>query len=580
MGLKFTKESMTNCPVHSIPYYGLCAEENCNLTGLICLKCQPQACTETLKHQKISVDEFYEKFLKKLVNSVDFKKLKNFIEQVNKQKNKHSDQLKGLASWQQELITKKLSKFDDRIKEKVEKFKERINNELKRIDSEYNDANSRFNFANLEVPNFTLEEIVKLIEKNKGSNIEMENMASMIKKFSDNEKLVSNRNDMETLIYSKNLNESIQINSTLTEKIQDVQQAIDNKFDLLIKNMFPYKGEQCIFSIREKPFSTNPATLVFKEDLSIKGQKSYTIDSVFAVFIAVDGNTYLATGDSNSPYNIEVINLKTKAIKLLSGHTQHIYIVRHFLQRKTSIDYLISTSSEKNCKIWNLQTYTCYLTLSSCHSGLYLYSALLLFDDHNNQNYIVTSSPNEFMKLWDFSTGKLIREIGNSNDYTYFINSWYSNKEIYIVNANSVNVKLYNIKEPKGVYRVFQAQPNTWHMSAFVEKIGSIDMLFESDGNGYIRIWKIESKILYKTIIIPQSNLRGICFWNETYIIAASSTKNAVIIDITKDVVVGNLTGHTNVLCSVMKINHPLYGESLITAAIDSKVKLWIHPNK
>ena len=53
-----------------------------------------------------------------------------------------------------------------------------------------------------------------------------------------------------------------------------------------------------------------------------------------------------------------------------------------------------------------------------------MYSALLLFDDVNNNNYVVTCSPNDYIKLWSFEKGTFVRDIGSKSDYTYFINSF------------------------------------------------------------------------------------------------------------------------------------------------------------
>ncbi len=102
------------------------------------------------------------------------------------------------------------------------------------------------------------------------------------------------------------------------------------------------------------------------------------------------------------------------------------------------------------------------------------------------------------MKLWDFDSGKFIREIGSTSDYTYFINYWNNNNINYIINANSSNVKIYGINKSKEIYREFLAPQSTWHMSAFVERMNDINYLFESDGNGYLRIWNIEKKEIYK----------------------------------------------------------------------------------
>ena len=193
-----------------------------------------------------------------------------------------------------------------------------------------------------------------------------------------------------------------------------------------------------------------------------------------------------------------------------------------------------------------------------------MYSSLLLFDDINKQNYVVTCSPNDYIKLWNFEKGTFIRNIGSKNDYTYFINSWSHDSKNYIINANADNVKIYGIEKENELYGEYTGKQRTWHMSAFVEKINDIDTLFESDGNGYVRLWNLENNTLIKNIQCPSCSLRGLCLWNQQYIIAASSDKSFKVIDFTKEKFVTSISGqHFNSLCTVKKVRHPKYGESL-----------------
>ena len=39
-------------------------------------------------------------------------------------------------------------------------------------------------------------------------------------------------------------------------------------------------------------------------------------------------------------------------------------------------------------------------------------------------------------------------------------------------------------------------------MSAFIEKLNDVSYLFESSGNGYLRIWNIEKKEFLKVFIL------------------------------------------------------------------------------
>ena len=575
------KGVLRQCPIHHIPYDGVCGEKSC-VYGLICLKCNPKACTQTQKHVLITIDEFYHNFFKNLPNLIDFKLLKKFLETgLIVQKKQLNLQYENFEKWEMNLINNKFESFKERINKKIENFKNKIMEKLTKLNEQFIESNSRYELSGSEeFENINLEETTKSIEKNKNNQKELEKIIALIKKYSDNEKLLTKQKDLENIIYTKTLYDSMQSKSfSVQEKITSFSNKLDSDGKIILSNIFIKKPENGLFSIEGKRFKTNPSTLKFKIDLSTKAQKSFTIDNVIAVYVGYDGNSYLAAPISTT-FEIEIMNLKdSKIVHSLKGHSAHIYIVRHYFQRKSSTDFLISTSSERKVKVWNLKTYECHITLNKCHTGTYLYSALLLFDNINNLNYIVTSCPNEYMKLWDFDSGKFIREIGSTSDYTYFINYWNNNNINYIINANSSNVKIYGINKSKEIYREFLAPQSTWHMSAFVERMNDINYLFESDGNGYLRIWNIEKKEIYKSIQASGCNLRGICFWNDRFIIAASSDKGFKIFDLENNKNIITIHGHESVLCTVQKIMHPVYGESLISSGIDGNIKLWIQKN-
>ena len=575
------KGVLRQCPIHHIPYDGVCGEKSC-VYGLICLKCNPKACTQTQKHVLITIDEFYHNFFKNLPNLIDFKQLKKFLETgLIVQKKQLNLQYENFEKWEMNLINNKFESFKERINKKIENFKNKIMEKLTKLNEQFIESNSRYELSGSEeFENINLEETTKSIEKNKNNQKELEKIIALIKKYSDNEKLLTKQKDLENIIYTKTLYDSMQSKSfSVQEKITSFSNKLDSDGKIILSNIFIKKPENGLFSIEGKRFKTNPSTLKFKIDLSTKAQKSFTIDNVIAVYVGYDGNSYLAAPISTT-FEIEIMNLRdNKIVHSLKGHSAHIYIVRHYFQRKSSTDFLISTSSERKVKVWNLKTYECHITLNKCHTGTYLYSALLLFDNINNLNYIVTSCPNEYMKLWDFDSGKFIREIGSTSDYTYFINYWNNNNINYIINANSSNVKIYGINKSKEIYREFLAPQSTWHMSAFVERMNDINYLFESDGNGYLRIWNIEKKEIYKSIQASGCNLRGICFWNDRFIIAASSDKGFKIFDLENNKNIITIHGHESVLWTVQKIIHPLYGESLISSGIDGNIKLWIQKN-
>ena len=66
--------------------------------------------------------------------------------------------------------------------------------------------------------------------------------------------------------------------------------------------------------------------------------------------------------------------------------------------------------------------------------------------------------------------------------------------------------------------------------------------------------------------------------WNQKYIIVADvSNKSFKIIDLEENKIISDIKGqHTKEVKCIKKINHPVYGESLLSAGKDSSIKLWI----
>lgn len=415
---------------------------------------------------------------------------------------------------------------------------------------------------------------------------EVEAIIGLIKKFSDNEKINKAYKSMEGAMYRKFLDEKRDITATL---IRDKEKSIISKIkeemgELKSNFIQPKQINSYKFEVNNF-FNSNPKNLTTEKVLVEHCQKAYTIDSVFCTFNTHDHKAYLAWTNTEIQFSVGIYDLeKDIPLPVLKGHNQHVYIVRHFYDPRYTTDYLLSTSYDKKAIVWkyNIETaeFSLFLSINTGHSGLYIYSGLILFDFLSDKpqldsSLVITSVPHEQLKIFNFK-GTLIKHIGNKADYTYYINSHFDIKKncFYIINANSAQVKLLDFKDGSTV-RSYVDDTTTWHMSAFVCDLKEESYLFESDGSGYIRIWFYETAKIWKKIHAPSCSLRGFILWNEKYLIAASSDKAYKIFDLDEGTLDTVKTCHENVLCTVQKIIHPNLGECLLTCAIDGKIKLF-----
>ena len=339
----------------------------------------------------------------------------------------------------------------------------------------------------------------------------------------------------------------------------------------------------------------NPKNIHFEKDLS---HDSYSFDesdslftNTFIVFKSID-NIYnlIYTNKINSIISYDLINNK-KIIEIRNAHLKTITNLKNYLDKNNKKDLILSVSyQDNNIKIWNNKNWEALLDIRNINRDGLLKSACFLED--NNQIYIVTSNFNynysfniDPIKIFDL-TGKKIKEIKKSKDVTFFIDCYYNKKcnKNYIVAGNSGNAKSYDYMENKiyckycdndKIYRVY-------HTVIIKDEEGIVDFIALSNDN-YIRIWNFDSGLLLKSIFIINDNilsynmLFSICLWNNEYLFVGSSDETIKLVDINSGNIIKNISNINSVILTIKKINHPKYGECLIThGSRNGQIKLWI----
>ena len=288
--------------------------------------------------------------------------------------------------------------------------------------------------------------------------------------------------------------------------------------------------------------------------------------------------------------------------EIKEAHNKEITNFRYYLDKIKNRDLVLSISSENNeLKIWNINNFECILHLKDVNENQYLNSACIL--NENNQNYIITSNCNWYkksdpIKVFDFN-GNKIKEINNSNDVTFFIDTHYdkNNYQIYILTATSLNVKSYDYKNNK-IYKVYDDNysdkdidnefhlNDNYHRSLIIYESENLVKLAESCVDGHIRIWDFHSgKLLNKILIQKDLDLIGLCLYKNKYLFIGREDENMKLIDLNKGFIITISTDYyrfnDNInIITIKTINHPKYGECLITQTRNiGKIKLWVIKN-
>ena len=392
------------------------------------------------------------------------------------------------------------------------------------------------------------------------------------------------------------LNKIKNINDNFINNISD----INNKFNQQkyinekINNIIHYENKEYTKKIKYK-FQKDPTNLHYKGDIAFANVPNGWND-IFEVFISYkDCKEYFVSPNVNT-FNLDIYdltlnnNLFNNLFISLKGHNSSITTVRYFLNNKNNEEYLISTDNNSNVIIWDINNnYNIKSNFNTLYGNSNL-SCLLIFLENSYDNYIVTSAENKSdindnlaTKVYSFNNGILIKYIKNTNNKKiYYLLSWFNrnNKINYIIQFAEDKIIMSNLLESEQYYELANKEEAP-HLNGFIKYEDKTDYLYSSSTNGYIHIWDLYGLTLRDIInVTNQQPLSNIIQWNNNYIIAADYNNCSFKI-VSKDQT--NLNTRINVinpkhskpLAYIKKINHPIYGESLLSAAMDNTIKLW-----
>ena len=76
--------------------------------------------------------------------------------------------------------------------------------------------------------------------------------------------------------------------------------------------------------------------------------------------------------------------------------------------------------------------------------------------------------------------------------------------------------------------------------------------------DGYIRIWDFHTGENKNSIFSGNKGLIGITFWDDYHLFCGSDNNKLKVIDLEKGIVLNEIKGLKDILCTVQKIEHPL----------------------
>ena len=337
----------------------------------------------------------------------------------------------------------------------------------------------------------------------------------------------------------------------------------------------------------------------FKENIVSHCDCTCGLNESFDIFKSVKNNEHYLIISNRENNNIEIINIISKEIiKSIEGNNSKFVFLKYYLNPKNNNEYLVTIDINGIIKIINISdNYNIISKIISpkefknCWS--YLNCALLFNIQIGKEklDIILVGSRARYMeeyptKIYNIHNGQFLKDISNTiKNKTRFIIPWYneSNQEYYLIELCEDLLVIVNILHNE-IYAKFDEENFKNYSSGLIYKNNNVDYLYASNSCSEINIWNLLDKVLIKKIKISNkiNNIRlyGLLIWNENYMIVNDDYYKAIrVIDLKQNKVVSMINNrHKASVRCIKRINHPEYGECLLTGGDDHNIKLWYIP--
>jgi len=287
-------------------------------------------------------------------------------------------------------------------------------------------------------------------------------------------------------------------------------------------------------------------------------------ESVSSVAITLDGK-YIVSGSSDK--TIKVWDLTTgKCLKTLEGHKHQVRSVAITPDSK----YIVSGSWDKTIKIWEmiafkiwgLNTGRCLKTLSG-HSE-YINSVAITPDG----KYIVSGSLDKTIKIWEITTGRCLNTLSGHLSYVYSLAITPNGK--YIVSgSNDKTIKIWEITTGQCL----------WTLQGHLSYVYSLTItpngrfIVSGSNDKTIKIWDLTTVRCLWTLQGHSNDINSLAITPDgKNIISASNDKTIKVWEMTTGKCLWTLQGHS---CSVNSVAITPDGKNIVSGRGDKTIKVW-----
>ena len=226
---------------------------------------------------------------------------------------------------------------------------------------------------------------------------------------------------------------------------------------------------------------------------------------------------------NNSITYISLYDLRTKE-KIQEYKTQSLRNIEHYCFNNQ--DLLININDRNAIIIYDIEKEKYIKIIDEPAENYYedFFGRDMIFEMNycplflqNGKINLITSCINDnFIKLWDYDSCKLLKKVENFK-FTFCIRVFTENNNNYLIATNK-NLTSYTLPDFK-LFKKYYEFPKYERRKFYIEKINNVPFIFVFDDN-LLKIFEFYSGNLFKTVKFELSlNLSNIISWDNEHII-------------------------------------------------------------
>ena len=277
-------------------------------------------------------------------------------------------------------------------------------------------------------------------------------------------------------------------------------------------------------------------------------------------------------------------NINTEQIlaKIDKSQNKEIKTLEYILDKKNKRDLLMLLFRLfNNIIIYNIKNWDIIINIEKINSFNFLNFATFFFDNKEKEIFIITSSGNYTKQSSNINilnlTGKLFKEIKNSNEITNCIKTLYDDKlnKIYIIALTENFIKSYDY-EQNILYKKYSYKDSYSYNNLDIIKTnyGVTKLITSSAAYVIIFIWNFHNGNLLNKINIGEKFFT-MFLYNERNLIIGSMKGNLILMDLLSQEKKKFDKIHGNYISCMNSFFHKKKGKCLITHGNDNLIKIF-----